>query len=67
MRKNYLQKLNNKNNIQIAMSLMLNTKYNKYTKIGFSSLQQQYTIYNYWLKIFVKVNVNDYNYIKTFC
>ena len=63
MRKDYLQRLNNKNNVQIAMSLLLNKQYNKYTKIGFSTLQQQYTIYNYWLQVFVKVNVKEYNYI----
>ncbi len=63
MRKDYLQRLESKSNLQIAMSLLLNTKYNKYTKVGFSTLQQQYTIYNYWLKVFVKVNVNEYNYI----
>ena len=63
MKKQYLQELESKNYLQIAMSLLLNKKYNKYTKVGFSSAQQVYTIYNFWLKALVKVNVKEYNYI----
>ena len=65
MKKEYLQQLMNKNNIQIAMSLLLNKKYNKYSKVGFNNLRKEYTIYNFWLDIDTKLSIKEYNYIKS--
>lgn len=62
MKRTYLERLNGKNNVQVAMSL-LSKGLRKYTKVGHKSTTNEYTIYNFWLRVDTKVSVNEYNYI----
>lgn len=62
MKKQYLERLNNKTNVQRAM-IILNKKISKYTRIARKENTSDYTIYNYWLKEFVTVTKQEFNYI----
>lgn len=64
MKKQYLEKLNNKTNVQKAM-ILLSGKLSKYTKIGRKSLTNEYNIYNYWLKELVTITTKEFNYINS--
>ena len=62
MRKEYLQRLVNKNEVQKAM-ILLNKGLVKYSKISFNSRKRTYNINNFWLRIDVNVTEKEFNYI----
>lgn len=63
MRKQYLQKMESMNEVQIAMSLLGNKHLRKYTKVAFNSRKQTYNVNNFWLNTLVNVTKEQFNYI----
>lgn len=63
MRKQYLQQLKGKNNLQISMSLLSNKNYKKYTKVAYNSRKKTYNINNFWLDILVDLTESQYQFV----
>lgn len=63
MKKEYLQRLENKNEVQKAM-ILLNKKLAKYSKVAKRATTGNYMVYNFWLDVDVTITPKEYNYIK---
>lgn len=63
MKKEYLQRLENKNEVQKAM-ILLNKKLIKYSKVARHATTGNYSVYNFWLDRDATISPKEYNYIK---